>query len=329
MQFALKALAPIWVVLLACQLARGDDIPKDFAGRTEAIPIQTLTISDEQFLKGDSYGAPTTIAGILRIAQGAGKHPLVILLPGSGGDGGGNIERWSRIFLEKGVSTFEIDSFSGRGIVNTVFDQSKMGRLNGILDLYRGLSVVAAHPWVDATRIAVMGFSRGGEYAVYSSVRRFQRMWNLGGIDPAAYIGLYPPCTTTYIGDTDVSDHPIRMFHGTTDDYVEAAPCRTYESRLRQAGKDIENIEFPDVWHSYDGAAYPSTPLLVKGAETTHCEIKEQPEGVLTNTATQSPLTRADACISHDGAHIAYSASATLSTETALNVLLTSIFKLK
>jgi hypothetical protein len=44
--------------------------------RIEAIPIQTLTISDEQFLKGDAYGRPTTIAGTLRIAKGAGRLPL-------------------------------------------------------------------------------------------------------------------------------------------------------------------------------------------------------------------------------------------------------------
>jgi hypothetical protein len=38
-------------------------LPKDIAARIEAIPIQTLTISDQQFLKGDASGTPTTIAG--------------------------------------------------------------------------------------------------------------------------------------------------------------------------------------------------------------------------------------------------------------------------
>ena len=55
-------------------------LSKDTAARVEAIPIQTLTISDEQFLKGDAYGKPTTIAGVLRIAQGSGRLPVVILV---------------------------------------------------------------------------------------------------------------------------------------------------------------------------------------------------------------------------------------------------------
>jgi dienelactone hydrolase len=107
----------------------------------------------------------------------------------------------------------------------TVVDQSQLGRLNMILDLYRSLAVLAAHPRVDPNRIAVMGFSRGGQATLYASLKRFHKMWNAGGIDPAAYIALYPPCITTYIGDTEVSDHPIRMFHGISDDYVEIAPC--------------------------------------------------------------------------------------------------------
>jgi hypothetical protein len=59
--------------------------PKNIAARVEAIPIQTLTISDEQFLKGDAGGKPTTIAGVLRIAQGTGRLPVVVFVSGSGG----------------------------------------------------------------------------------------------------------------------------------------------------------------------------------------------------------------------------------------------------
>ncbi len=80
--------------------ASAEPLPKDLAA-PEAIPIQTLTISDEQFLKGDSYGKPATIAGVLRVAQGSGRLPVVILIAGSGGfspslDGGaGSSWKWA------------------------------------------------------------------------------------------------------------------------------------------------------------------------------------------------------------------------------------------
>jgi hypothetical protein len=68
---------------------------KDLAARIEAIPVQTLTITDEQFLKGDEYGRPTSIAGVLRIAQGSGRLPAVILVHGSGGFNA-NIDLWDQ-----------------------------------------------------------------------------------------------------------------------------------------------------------------------------------------------------------------------------------------
>jgi dienelactone hydrolase len=302
-------------------------VPKDAPARIEAIPIQTLTITDEQFLKGDAYGRPTTIAGVLRVAQGSGRLPLVVLVLGSGGT---NIaaDMWDRQFEAMGISTFVLDPFAGRGIVSTVVDQSQLGRLNEILDLYRALSVLAAHPRVDPNRIAVMGFSRGGQATLYSSLKRFQRMWNPGGIEPAAYIALYPPCITTYIDDTDVSDHPIRMFHGASDDFVEITPCRAYFGRLKQAGKDVQMTEFPDTWHVYDVPALPPTPIVVKNAETTHCVVKEEPLGTIINTATQKPFTHADGCVGRDP-HVAYSESATHATEDAVKSLLKSVFKLE
>src|SRR5262245_53605398 len=95
-----------------------DAISKDLAARVEAIPIQTLTISDEQFLKGDANGRPTTIAGVLRIAQGSGRLPVVVFVPGSEGFNA-NLDVWDRQFEIMGISTFAMDSFSGRGIVST------------------------------------------------------------------------------------------------------------------------------------------------------------------------------------------------------------------
>jgi predicted esterase len=62
-----------------------------------------------------------------------------------------------------------------------------------------------------------MGFSRGGQTALYASLKRFHQAW-----DPevafAAYIPLYASCNTALIGDTDVSAVPIRMFHGMAHD---------------------------------------------------------------------------------------------------------------
>jgi dienelactone hydrolase len=326
----MRRLGTIFLVGLAVAIAQpavpAETLSKDIAARIEAIPIQTLTISDGQFLKGDAYGRPTTIAGVLRVAQGSGRLPLVILVPGSGGFNA-NADVWDRQFELMGISTFEMDSFAGRGIVSTVVDQSQLGRLNMILDLYRSLAVLAAHPRIDPNRIAIMGFSRGGQATLYASLKRFHKMWNLGGVDPAAYIAFYPPCITTYIADTEVSDHPIRMFHGISDDYVEIGPCRDYFARLKQTAKDVQMTEYPDTWHAFDYPLFPSTPTVVENGQTTHCVLKEEPIGTIINMATQKPFTSADDCVGRNP-HVAYSATSTHATEDAVKALLKTVFKL-
>jgi predicted dienelactone hydrolase len=136
--------------------------PKEIAARTELYQIQTLTLSDQQFLKGDVGGKPVIISGQLRIAQGAGRLPVVVLQHGSSGYAA-NIDVWSRELNEIGISTFAIDAFTGRGLTEVNTNQALLGRLNLILDIYRALDVLASHPRVDTARIALMGFSRGGQ----------------------------------------------------------------------------------------------------------------------------------------------------------------------
>ena len=81
------------------------------------------------------------------------------------------------------------DKCSARGIISTLMDQTQLGRLNMVADAYRGLEVLAKHPRIDLTRIAVMGFSRGGQSALYSAMTRlYQAKGPSNGLRFAAHI---------------------------------------------------------------------------------------------------------------------------------------------
>ena len=109
----------------------------DIAPRTELHAIPTMTVSDSDFLAGKD-GKAATVAGQLRVAQGTGKLPVVILMHGSGGMGA-QLDTWSRLFNAMGVSTFAIDGFTGRGLTSVNTNQAELGRLNFILDIYGAL----------------------------------------------------------------------------------------------------------------------------------------------------------------------------------------------
>jgi dienelactone hydrolase len=321
------AVACATVVIAWTQPAPAQSSLPDVAARIELRAIPTLTLSDQQFLTGDKNGKPVTVAGELRFPQGAtGKLPAVILLHGSGGANGGH-ELWARHFNQMGVAALLIDSFSGRDIVGTSTNQALLGRYNMILDAYRGLEMLAAHPRIDGTRVAVMGWSRGGQSALYASLKRFQQTWGAGHRF-AAHVPLYASCSATLIGDTELTGAPIRQHHGVADDYVTIEPCRGYFARLRAAGNDVALIEYPDAHHSYDNPLGSKTPRMSKGSESTRaCTLREQPLGVIINEATGQPFSYKDACIQRDP-HVGYHEAAANATRTSVKAFLRTVFKL-
>ena len=288
----------VLIALLPSGLIRADTSNRaELPSRVELHVIPTLWISDQQFLTGDSSGRQVTIGGELRIAQGQGKTPLVILMHGSGGIGP-NVPFWVRELNGMGVSTFTIDGMSGRGLQGVGANQAILGRLNFIIDIYRSLEIVAKHPRIDANRIALMGFSRGGQAALYASVKRFHKLWNKSGAEFAAYITFYPDCATTYHDDADVADRPIRIFHGTPDNYNPVSTCKSFVARLKEAKRDVELTEYPNAPHAFDNPLGAVPAVAAKDNQSVReCTIKEADAGRLMNVATNAPFSFQDACV--------------------------------
>ncbi len=300
---------------------------RGFAARTALLPIQTLTLTDQQFLTGDRSGKPATIAGQLRIAQGLGRLPAVVLQHGSNGFGPG-IEYWSRQLNAAGISTFALDGFTGRGLEEVYSNQALLGRLNFILDIYRALEILSAHPRVDPRRIALMGFSRGGQAALYASLKRFQGMWNTSGAEFAAYIPFYPDCMTTFIGDTDIAKAPIRIFHGAPDDSNPVSACKAYVERLKAAGHDVELTVYPNAAHGFDNPLAPQPVAFLPTFQSArNCRILEESDGVLVNLETRQPFSYKDACVAR-GVHVGHDPVATEAATEAVATFLRTSFKL-
>src|SRR6266851_1403794 len=315
-------------VLLTCIETNAQSMPKEIASRVEIYAIPSLTISDQQFLTGDANGKQVTVAGEFRIAQGSGKLPVVVMMHGSSGVGA-SIEPWAHQFNAMGISTFVIDGFSGRGLTAVGPNQALLGRLNLIVDIYRALEILAKHPRVDPQRIVLMGFSRGGQAALYASLERFNQLWNKSGVEFAAYVPLYPDCMTTYVTDTEIADRPIRIFGGTLDDYDPISVCKAYVQRLRTAGHDVEVTEYPNASHAFDNPLLPQSAIVLAKAETVrNCKIREEPEGLLINAETGQPFTYKDACVAHDPP-VGYDPVADQAVKTSVKEFLKSVFKLR
>ena len=250
-----------------------------------------MTLTDQEFLTGKKEGRPVTLAGELRLPPpGTERFPAVVLLHGSSGVGN-NVLDWEQEINAMGVATFVLDCFTGRGIVNTNFDQGQLGRLAMIIDAYRALDTFAKHPRIDPKRIALMGFSRGGQAALYASLKRFQRLHGPADLEYASYIVFYPNCNTVYHDDEDVADKPIRVFQGSADDYVPVEACRAYIARLQAKGKNVQLTEYAGAGHNFDNRSLkkPLSLRKPKRPETASVPRRKMASLSMSKPSSRSP----------------------------------------
>jgi dienelactone hydrolase len=249
----------------------------------------------------------------------------MIIVHGSGGILG-NEDRWAQELGNIGIATFTLDGFTPRGILNATNDQSQLGQLTMINDAYRALDLLAKHPRIDADRIGIMGGSRGGRVALYSSLKRFQRTYGTPGLEFVVYLPFYAVCNTRYIDEVDASNRPIRLFHGADDDYVPVAPCRSYVERLAAAGKDVRLTEYRRAHHMFDNPVF-SLRRLPQVQTARRCSFEEMSPGQIINTRTRVPMSYEDPCYER-GATLGYDAAAHGEAIKAVTEVLKAAFKI-
>jgi dienelactone hydrolase len=268
---------------------------------TEPLTIESATLTESQFLAGDP-GSPAAVGGQLRLPITPARVPAVVLVHGETGVAA-NVQQWADVLNSIGLAVLVLDSFTARGLAETSTDYTRLSDGSMVIDAFRALQTLARYGKIDPRRIAVLGFSRGGTAALLTGVRRFQRAYARPGLEFAAHLALYPSCATSYRDDEQVSARPLRVLHGTADDWMPIEPCRAYVNRLRRAGADAALVALKGAPHLFDVADLPSARPL-PGVRRDGC-LREERAGTLVNRATGRPATReecerAGATIGHD-----------------------------
>lgn len=198
-------------------------------------------------------GSPEVISGELRLPEGRGPFPALVLAHGCNGNH--NIERvWGPVLREWGYATFVLDSFRERGIKEVCTQGRRLSPTQRIPDAYGALRLLAAHPQIDARRVALMGFSHGGRLTMHASTAWAKETYAPAG-QPSfrAFFPFYPNCNAVF-PERERVFAPVRIHTGEADDWTPAAPCVALANSLKASGQDIAIHVYPGAHHSFDQA---------------------------------------------------------------------------
>jgi dienelactone hydrolase len=263
----------------------------------ERIEFGSRNFTDEEFLSGRAHeGEPVILGGQLRVPDSASPLPLAILLHGTDGPNSGAAANWRAQLTAAGFATFRLDSYTGRGLSQASTDQEQFGQFLQIFDAYRAAETLARNPRIDPGAIVLMGFSRGGNAALYTAISRFDALYGPEGLDFAGHFPFYPACNFTLEGELETTGAPIRLFIGADDDWTPAAPCEAYVSNLRAAGADAEITIYPGALHAFDSLLNRQGAVLPHAQTSRNCWRVED-NARLVNRQTGQPFTYADDCV--------------------------------
>jgi len=228
----------------------------------------------------------TEVSGMLKLPEGNGPFPLIIGVAGSLDWGEHHLE-YMDMYRSMGIATFELQSFSSRGIKSTVGSQIQITTAMMVLDAFKALEILSKHPTIDKEKIAITGWSLGGGVALFSGWLPLIEKIN-PKLKFAAHLAIYPPC----IAQPEVlrfTNAPMHILIGELDNWVPAKACEELVPKMKETGANIGLTVYPESHHSFDR----DSPVVIKekAYKTVNCRFKIRSDGAVLMNFLNIPMT--------------------------------------
>jgi dienelactone hydrolase len=205
-----------------------------------------------QIYRDDWRIRPRKISGQLTLPPGDGPFPAVILYHGHYHPE--DLEPWFQKLVprlvEAGISTFVIDSFTGREISSTAFYEARLSRAARLTDIFQALKFLAGLDEIDENRIGISAYSVGGTTAILAADRRINETSLAGGRSFAALLPVYPACQVRFRRPEPITSPMLLLLAG-NDDYSPSSFCDQYVEETVSAGYDVKSRKYENAQHGW------------------------------------------------------------------------------
>jgi len=249
------------------------------------VTFQAGGYSDFRQLSSREAAATTiTLTGTLSFpVEARVRYPAVVIVHTIAGYQEAN-EGWHAAqFRKAGFATLTYDSPTARSMLQASPSRSNGGAppwASAVAEAYAELKLLANDPRIDASRIAIVGFSFGGEVAHLSAFERLRTALVPGELRFAAHVSYYPAGIHGLAAHEGYTGAPILMLLGDKDDNLPIAKTEDYVAYVKAAGHlpPMEVSIYPGAYHAWTVSSlgrprfypqYPSTrkcPYMILGS---------------------------------------------------------------
>jgi dienelactone hydrolase len=202
----------------------------------------------------EQNGRTVQLASQLFRPPGGSAAPAIAIFHGCGGPGQ-NTARMAGLLASWGYVALVVDSFSSRGLTDVCGrnwpSQADAEKRAGDIDA--ALQWLAGQNFVDAKRLAFMGYSYGGGMAMLRA---------LSPTDAApiarAAILVYPDCALAdALGPKVTVRQPTLFAMGALDDWTPVPQCQAVIGRVVRGRHLVETRVYEGAHHSFDALGLP------------------------------------------------------------------------
>ena len=223
---------------------------------TSQITFQSSTYSNfpPPVARGAATGTVTVRANLGFPEEAKDRYPAVVVVHTIGGYREANEGYPAAELRKSGFATLTYDSFAARGMTGSASRSGLGSWPSAVADAYAALRLLASEPRIDADRIAIVGFSFGGEVAHLAAFEPLRSALNPGQGRFAAHVAFYPAGNFGVIAERGAyTGSPVLMLLGEKDDNLPVAKVESYLAYARAAGNPapIETVKYPGAYHAW------------------------------------------------------------------------------